>query len=69
MTLGHGIIIDWAKNNKAEVCETAQRYSGSFMISLTQTFSRADGINADKILDTWYDEFRMLYQLSKGGKP
>lgn len=64
MGLGYDLVKQWARNNKVEVCEVAQRFSGSFVITLTQCFARADMLNTEKILSTWEAEFKNLYQLS-----
>lgn len=64
MGLGYDVVKDWAINNKTEVCEIAQKFSGGFVIRLTQCFAHADRANVTKILDNWEDEFKHLYQFS-----
>ena len=56
----------WARNNKAEVKEIADKYSGSFVKALVDAFIRADAVNTEKILDTWPGYFQGLYHSRRG---
>ncbi len=56
---------EWARNNRAEVKEIADKYSGSFVKSLVGTFMFADVSNSEKILNTWPEYFENLYSFKE----
>ena len=60
---------EWARNQRAEVYEIAQKYSGSFVKAMVEAFLRADVENTEKLLNTFPEYFEKLYQFHlKEGK-
>ena len=59
---------DWAKNNKAEVYQLAEKYSGGFLKALVEAFIHADYENTVKILRGWHDYFVDLYDKREVGQ-
>ena len=55
----------WAAAYKLEVHQTAQKYSGNFVLTLTKALLHADLQNTMKMLNTWPEYFEDLYKLYK----
>lgn len=57
---------EWAKNDKASVCEIANIYAGDFVKALMEVYIRADILNTAKIINTWEEEFKRLHSFYLG---
>ena len=53
---------EWARREKTEVYEIAQKYSGSFVNAMVEAFLLADNRNTEKLLNTFSEYFEKLYQ-------
>lgn len=53
---------DWARSQRAEVHEIAEKYSGSFVKAMVEAFMRADADNTEKLLNAFPEYFKILHQ-------
>ena len=65
---------DWARNQKGEVHQIANVYSGNFVKAMVEAFVHADRENTEKLLNAFPEYFKQLHQFhlaikeKKGGK-